>query len=164
MEETRKIEKEKKEKYINGPREPDSTQQRKGARGPVANRSGIFSFSLISLTYGPYMSAPTPSSTSVRISRRRLFLPAVTPPLKTSLIPALISPNRSYKIPSRSSSISFSFPCRRLRQDGEISRRSFARLRASAHRFGAPGEPASPSRLLPSSLDPELHPDPSSSS
>jgi hypothetical protein len=49
MEETRKIEKEKKkkkEKYINGPREPDSARQRKGARGPVANRSGIFSFSL----------------------------------------------------------------------------------------------------------------------
>jgi hypothetical protein len=34
------------------------------ARGPVADRNGIFFFSLISLACGPYVSAPTPSSTS----------------------------------------------------------------------------------------------------
>jgi hypothetical protein len=58
----------------------------------------------------PPARATSPSPSSVRKPRRRPFHLRFTPPLKTSLIPALISPNRSYKIPSRSSSIFFSFP------------------------------------------------------
>jgi hypothetical protein len=64
-------------------------------------------------------------------------------------------PSRSYKDPSRSSSISLSSSCRRLRQDGAISRRSSARLWASAHRFGAHDEPRAPSPLLTFLLHPD---------
>jgi hypothetical protein len=94
----KKIEKKKrKEKYINGPREPDLAQQRKGACGPVANRSGIFSFSLISLTCGPYVSALTPSS-----SRNPLLLPLwqVTPVITHSNLAIKCPSFKRYKRPS----------------------------------------------------------------
>jgi hypothetical protein len=64
------------------------------------------------------------------------------------------SPHHAYKSPPASSPFPPLSLCRSCRQAAQISRRSFARLRASPHQFGTHGEPRAPSPLLTFLLHP----------